>query len=193
MQENVGGIHGRCPRKSYYRVQLLHLRLAIRYVLVNPYILLAALLTVIGAAGAGFLGGRSYESGQNALEESKALKQLNATITRMNDEARDKEQRHAMKVSALANQLLKDKSDAKAKFDLDLAAIRAGSVKLRIPAKCPARPTGEVGTNPSGTTPAAKAELDPAAYDFFAGLTNEGDDAIRERNTCVEMLKADRK
>lgn len=67
------------------------------------------------------------------------------------------------------------------------STVRAGSVRLSIPttAACPTSPGTQNASSAIGPDP-ARTELDPATADDIVAITADGDQAIRDLNTCIE-------
>ena len=81
----------------------------------------------------------------------------------------------------------KDKADAKKSIDTLAADLRSGAVRLSIAT------TGQPAANGNGATTGpgqARAELDPAAAEALVRITADGDDAIRDLNSCIAQYDA---
>ncbi len=78
-------------------------------------------------------------------------------------------------------------------YERIIASLRNDTLRLSIPARCHAVETGGGASTPSASQPTARAELDPAAAEFLVALTREGDEAIAERNECIQRYNTIRK
>lgn len=79
---------------------------------------------------------------------------------------------------------LKDKANAKQSIDALSADLRSGALRLSV------RTTGQQPAS-GGLTAAgpgqARAELDPATAEALVRITADGDNAIRDLNTCIDQ------
>ena len=89
------------------------------------------------------------------------------------------EAERAVEVAKAADQLHKDKLDAQQKINQLRADVASGAQRLSIRASCAASITGG--------NPEARAELDPKAADDLITITADGDQAILELNSCVDL------
>lgn len=148
--------------------------------LFNPYVLVAIVLSIVGAFSGGYYKGNKDEAVRQQLE-----------IAKLNAEARQKEQALTAAVNAQATQLQKANQNAKLAQQKRNADIDSGNLKLRIPIKttiCPLPVSSDspvaTGTD-SGATPTA--ELDGETAKSLIAIAEEGDAAIRKLNTCLNL------
>lgn len=85
----------------------------------------------------------------------------------------------AVEAIKAADQLHKDKEDAQQKINQLRADVASGAQRLSIRASCSASATG-------GATE-ARAELDPKTADDLIAITADGDQAIIELNSCIDL------
>ena len=78
-----------------------------------------------------------------------------------------------------AEQLHKDKEDAEKKINQLRADVASGAQRLSIRASCSA--------TVAGGDPEARAELDPKTADDLIAITADGDQAIIELNSCIDL------
>src|SRR5450830_2153714 len=109
------------------------------------------------------------------------------TLVRATDEARQREQDAAKAQQDRANQLMKERDDARTDRDHFIAGVRSGAIRLSIPvvsrdADASSADAGTVAGNRNET----RAELDPEAAQFLDAIAGEGDDAIRQLNACID-------
>ena len=85
----------------------------------------------------------------------------------------------AIEAAKAADQLHKDKLDAQQKINQLRADVASGAQRLSIRASCSA-------TAASGAAE-ARAELDPKTADDLIAITADGDQAIIELNSCIDL------
>ena len=90
------------------------------------------------------------------------------TIENISKDYKDMEDRYT--------KLIKEKNEAKKKYDIILTRIRNSSVRVSVPAKkCVT----------SSTTGEKRAELNPETVERILSVGRDGDEAIRELNYCM--------
>jgi hypothetical protein len=139
----------------------------------NPYVILGFVLALIGAFFTGHHKGYAEAEAEQQVE-----------IARLNAEAREVEHVMTSKVNDLSTQLEKANSNAKVEIVKRNMSIADGTLRLSIPTKSPLCP-------PAGSTPAsgnteARAELEPAFAQALVAITDDGDNAIRQLNACID-------
>jgi len=145
--------------------------------LFNPAVWIGFLLSLAASFGFGY-----YKGG---IDEY--LKQQ-AEITRLNDEARQKEQALVTAVQTQATQLVKAEQNAKVLSQKRNTDIDSGALKLRIPVKTPTCPI-QATDNPtpaSGDSIQATAELDREVAKSIVAITDQGDANTRQLNACID-------
>ena len=150
--------------------------------LFNPYVLLGIVLAVLGSFGAGYYSGEQNEYERQQIE-----------IARLNEQARETEQRMGEVAQTYAQTLRKANNVAKAKEDKLRTDIASGERRLFIPvqASCPVSATADT-PSPAGNTE-TRAELDPRIAQSLVDLTSRGDQAIRKLNACIDQYETLRK
>ena len=145
--------------------------------LFNPAVWIGFLLSLAASFGFGY-----YKGG---IDEY--LKQQ-AEITRLNDEARQKEQALVTAVQTQATQLVKAEQNAKVLSQKRNTDIDSGALKLRIPVKTPICPiqTTDNPTPASGDSIQATAELDREVAKSIVAITDQGDANTRQLNACID-------
>lgn len=96
----------------------------------------------------------------------------------------------ATQIGQILESNLKDKAHAKKSIDALSAELRSGALRLSVAT------TGQQHGDLHSATPGLgqeRAELDPAAADALVRITAEGDDAIRDLNTCIDQYGAVRR
>lgn len=123
------------------------------------------------------------------------LGRANAKIIELTANYRQAEAKHANALASIATTYETRLSDAKAVHDRDVAAVRAGALRLRDPfAKCPlgsaAAPAGagsSLGDGPAG------AELSGAVTEFLLGEASRANAIVEQLTTCQQVVIEDRK
>lgn len=146
--------------------------------LFNPYVLLGIVLAVLGSFGAGYYSGEQNEYERQQIE-----------IARLNQQARETEQRMGEVAQTYAQTLRKANNVAKAKETKLRTDIASGERKLFIPVKtsCPVSASADSPT-PAGNTE-TRAELDSGVAQSLIDLTSRGDQAIRSLNACIDTYE----
>jgi len=144
--------------------------------LFNPWVLLGIVLIVFGAGTSGYFKGSADEYERQQIE-----------IARLNQQARETEQRMGEVAQTYAQTLRKANNVAKAKETKLRTDIASGERRLFIPvqASCPVSASAD-STPPSGDTE-TRAELDRGVAQALVDLTSRGDQAIRSLNTCIDQ------
>lgn len=142
----------------------------------SPYVLLGIAFAVLSAFGGGYWKGKDAEHQRQQIE-----------IARLNQEARETEQRMVEVAQTYAQTLRKANNVAKAKEDKLRTDLASGERKLFIPVKTEcAVPASADSPTTSGNTE-TRAELDPRIAQSLVDLTSRGDQAIRSLNACVDQ------
>ena len=142
----------------------------------NPYVLLG----IFSAIFITFLGG--YYKGSEVEKERQQVE-----IAKLNQEARETEQRMAAMANTYAQTLRKANDVAKTKENKLRTDLASGDRKLYVPVTttCPVSASADSPT-PSGNTE-TRAELDGRVAQALVDLTSRGDQAIRSLNACIEI------
>ena len=115
---------------------------------------------------------------------AKRDQEMQLEIARLNDEAREKEQKLAENLNQTSSQL-KEANDVVTKKQTDLdAAIRAG--RVRLGSSCVQAATSAATT--SGNNSEA-SESERETLRLIAQLAAEGDKAINELNACINAYE----
>ena len=145
--------------------------------LFNPWVMLGIISLLFTSFGGGYWKGADAERQRQQVE-----------IARLNQEARETEQRMAEVANTYAQTLRKANNVAKVKENKLRADIADGALKLRIPVKAPTCPVSASADSPapSGDTE-TRAELDGRTSQALIDITARGDQAIRDLNTCIDQ------
>ncbi|WP_313570011.1 hypothetical protein [Comamonas terrigena] len=149
-------------------------------------VLLCAVLLASFYAGVLFEGRRVARA---ATVELQDLQRRHARTTAwLRGERTEAEASLRHRITTLENQLSNDQKEADAAHNTHLAGLGAGTVRVHVPVVLPAscQPAGIQPPGLSGAEPGPTyAELDPAAAASLAGISHDGDQAIRELNHCI--------
>jgi hypothetical protein len=166
----------------------------------NPWLILGVVLAWLASlAAVGYWQRGDGETAATAAcvtRENAALVQANATIERLNREARAKEQAHTNAIAEIGAEHAKDKESIEARARDDVARARAGALRLRVPGGCSASGAGAAGetASPSGRRddpPASELPGEVAANLFqFAA---DADRDVKQLTACQAVVIEDRK
>ena len=145
----------------------------------NPYVILGFVLALLGSFSGGYWKGGKAEAEKQQLE-----------IARLNNEARQTEQRMAEVANTYAQTLRKANDAATIKENKLRADLATGTYSLRVPVKTPVCPVSTTADTPapSGSTETT-AELDGRIAQALVDLTARGDQAIRSLNACIDQYE----
>ena len=151
--------------------------------LFNPYVLLGIVLAILGSFGGGYYKGEQNEYDRQQIE-----------IARLNQQARETEQRMGEVAQTYAQTLRKANNVAKVKEDKLRTDIASGERKLFIPVKtsCPVPSAGNAASA-AGDSRETRTELDRSVAEALIAITADGDQAIRKLNACIDQYETLRK
>lgn len=159
--------------------------------LLNPWILLGAIVWTGLVASAGYMTGaeRATEvaDAKAARLHAAALQQqidADAEVLRIERDLRARDR-------AAYDNFYKESSRAKAETDRLIAGLRSDVIRLRVPVRytCPAAKE-DAGRSPApGTGEQGYAELDPGTAEDLVTVTRRGDDAIRKHSEVVDRYE----
>lgn len=175
-----------------------------------PFIALAAI--IIGALWGAYTFGVKTENARRVAEVSDLKRTHGDDLAAMDRAHRaalaaelrakaEREAQHAKDMAALDEKFTKEIEDAKRVSDRDIAAVRAGELRLRERFTCPAPgpaagPSG--GADKAGTTtglgddPAPGGLRQPDA-EFLIRYSDEADTVVRQLSACQAIVNRDRK
>jgi len=140
--------------------------------MLNPWVLLTIVLSILGAFGSGYYKGESDEFARNQIE-----------VSRLNEQSRASEQKLVEQNSSSIQQLQKVNQDAEKKQTQLRSDLATANLRLFVNTK------GGVSM-PSDSSVAnreTRGELDESTGNFLISLTTEGDKAINELNSCIDQ------
>ena len=144
------------------------------------YKLLGAFALLLVAFGSGFYAGHHVEA-QTAAAEVSSLKAADAqALAQSQAQARAQEQAADQRQATAKAIYEKDKADAKAHYDSDVAALRAGTLKLRSEWSCtPALAASVQSAAASGSSHDAAADQRDQDAATLVRIAADGDAQIR--------------
>lgn len=165
----------------------------------NPWIIVGVLVAWIASlAGVGYWQNQSGHIAERVswqAQDSANLKAANAKILTLEESARVNEQAHAAVIAALDAQYTKELQDAAAQKDRDVAAARAGALKLRYATESGAG-GGKLPDAPASTGPGngpSGSELPPETTASLYALADDADQVAKQLASCQAIVEADRK
>ena len=144
--------------------------------ILNPYVILGFVLVLIGAFFTGHHKGYSEAEAEQQIE-----------VAKLNSVAREVEHVMTGKVNDLSSKLQEANDHAKIEIIKRDTAIADGTLRLSVPTRsvCPT-PDSPASTNNTE----ARAELEPAFAQSLIAIADEGDNAIRQLNACIDAYNA---
>lgn len=139
------------------------------------------ILMVLACIVIGFVSGLTL--GRYRLEKTK--KEYAEAALQAEQTARAKEQAWQAAHNELQAKYEEEKKNAESKIAALRKRIRAGTVRLSVPATACA-----VSQNPGTGIAETRAELDGKTADDLVAIAADGDEAIRKLNLCIDQYKA---
>lgn len=166
----------------------------------NPYVIIGLLVAwLLSATGVGWwqnAAGHTAERSTWQGRENKELVDANASIKRLEEEARDTERKHVLALANIDRRYQKELQDAEDQKARDVAAARAGRIVLRIPSPCKGPDGGAtsgVASTPGSGDGQKTAELPrEVAANLFA-LADDANAVVRQLTECQAVILDDRK
>ena len=140
--------------------------------MLNPWVLLTIVLSILGAFGSGYYKGESDESARNQIE-----------VSRLNEQSRASEQKLVEQNSSSIQQLQKVNQDAEKKQKQLRSDLATANLRLFVTTKGGVSMPSDSSTSDRET----RGELDESTGNFLISLTTEGDKAINELNSCIDQ------
>lgn len=166
----------------------------------NPWVILGiAVMWALSLLGVGKwqrADGRAAERVEWQERDNKELADANATIKRLNDEARATEEKRAADMNVIATNYAKGYENAEARRRRDVAAARDGALVLRIPASACGSGGGETGPPrpaAAGGDGAPAIELPRAVTADLFALADDADQVADQLRSCQQIAINDRK
>ncbi len=166
----------------------------------NPYLIIG--LLIAWAASLGGVGWWQNEAGHVAErttwqgKESTELRLANTKVLALEEAARKTEQDHAASLAEIATDYERKLSDANKQRADDVAAVRAGTLRLRDPNPPGQRacgdPTGAVAAGPGQCDGGAPGELSGDLAEFLVTEADRADGVARQLTACQRVVMEDR-
>lgn len=166
----------------------------------NPYLIIGLLIGWLASlSGVGWwqnAAGHVAERSTWQTRENAELRTANDKIRSMQESARRSEQAHAAALAGVSTNYQKELSNANKQRAADIAAVRAGTLRLRVqyPASIHAlgdRPA-ETGPGTGGCDAPKGAELPESIVADLLGLAADADDITRQLTACQRVIIEDR-
>lgn len=157
----------------------------------DPRTILAAIGTACILLALGFVGGQHQASQAAAAREAAASAAAAQKLAEQTENEREKERLIARSLAAIADQHHQELTHAQQDRDRFIAGVRAGTIRLSIPIV--ADRAGAAGADRAaagGDRHETRAELAPEAGITLATIADDGDDAIRQLNACIDAYNA---
>ena len=181
------------------RSQLRH-RVEGALVIPNPWIILGIAvvwaLSVFGVGKWQYRVGQEHERVEWLARDNAALTAANAKIFALNNAARAKEKASVDAMATLSKRLTNERATNDARLKADAAAVRAGDLRLSIPASlvCPDGDfTGPPRPTASRSDGAARVELPQQITLDLLELAHDADAVADQLRACQTVVLNDRK
>ena len=144
-------------------------------------------LVLIALTVAAYFAGAWRASGECKAREAAATSAAKDALTQATERAKKTEKTMKQDLATLADQHKKELQDETVKRTRFIAAVRSGAVRLSIPivagrANAASADTAAAG----GDRHETRAELAPEAGAALAAIADDGDNAIRQLNSCID-------
>ena len=100
-----------------------------------------------------------------------------------------KEHKRAETLAAIGATHEQEKADLEKRRRADVAAARAGALKLRVANACPASNAGETSAAPGVGNDATTAELPREITEDLLGLANDADEVVTQLGACQNTIR----
>lgn len=125
------------------------------------------------------------------------MREFTAKVKALEAEKEKLEGQWKTQVAEVEAKRLKEKKDAKARYDRDLADARSGAIVLRDPGSTSGAcvpsssgsTTGETPATVSGSDGKTGSQLSPEATARLLGYANEADDIVRQLGSAQELIE----
>ena len=173
----------------------------------NPYVILAVLLTWAGSlVGVGYWQRHDGEIAERVTWQAKLetqMQQANSALEAAQSAARKAEQEHAQQLADISANYQQELQDASKQHAVDVAAIRAGTLRLRDPGSHPhacesgvsqtSSPAGGRDDQANSGLPGPDAGvLSDSAAGFIVGEADRADRLAKQLSACQAVINADR-
>jgi hypothetical protein len=149
--------------------------------------------------GRGYARGKSETVAEYAKRDNQALQDALAKVAQLQAEVQSREQAHEDRLEQIRNKQRKETANAKRQHDNDLAAVRAGTLRLRDPGhpagttQCDQRAGPAPGATAGLGDGAAAGGLSEAAAGFLLQLVHDADRNTRQLTDAQQVIEAQRR
>lgn len=177
----------------------------------------AGIIMAVAAGGilvashwAAYRHGISMENADRRTEVAELVREQNQRLGQLQDEHSkaltaelqrrlDEQDQHARDMAALDVKFTKEMTDAKRQAEADVAAVRAGAVRVRERFTCPS--AGAAGASGAGTAAGRTASVGDAAQaaglqaadaEFLLSEAGRADEVTLQLQACQEIVRRDR-
>lgn len=156
--------------------------------LFNKYVLGA--LAIVGVLGAGWWWHTSEvdDAVEKALTAQKA--RLDAALLVAQLRIGELEKEHEKLLIQIGIHYKKEFEDVEARRVRDVAAARAGTLRLRIPGSVCPGPATQAGAAPAGSDGAEAGELPREVAADLLTLANDADNVVNQLTACQAVVRA---
>lgn len=130
-----------------------------------------------------------YTEYDNAVTENERATDIaRQRYSELKDKVKEKEARLDKDLSTLNENHRKELADEKNKRNIFIAGVRNGTIRLSIPVVSSCSRIANSTDSPTGQIDRyeTRAELTPAAGSALTAIADEGDEAIRNHNACID-------
>ena len=148
--------------------------------------------------GRGFDRGKAQTESAYKDRDNKALQAALAKVAQLQAEVLAREQAHEKALDQIRNKQRKEAADAKRQHDNDLAAVRAGTLRLRDPGatsatQCDRGTQSATGSTAGVSDGAQTGGLSEAAAGFLLQLVHDADRNTRQLTDAQSVIEAQRR
>jgi len=149
--------------------------------------------------GRGFDRGKAQTESAYKDRDNQALQDALARVAQLQAEVQAREQAHQQALDEIRNKQRKEAADAKRQHDADLAAVRAGTLRLRDPgrpagtAHCDRGPEAATGSTAGVSDGAAPGGLSEEATGFLLQLVHDADRNTRQLADAQAVINEQRR
>lgn len=144
-------------------------------------------LAIIALCAAAYFAGNNTASSKYKAREVAANSAAKTKLEEATDHVRETEKLMVQNLATLTDQHKKELQNETAKRNRFIADVRSGAIRLSIPVITrSADATSDDPSVASGNQHQTRAELTPEAGITLAAIADDGDDAIRQLNSCID-------
>lgn len=155
------------------------------------------------ATGAIYLHHAGYKAGAASVQtrwDAQKLVDANAyaqTLEKVDAQHRQQQAQWEQQLAAASTQYQEDKHNVEKQRDAAIAALRAGTLRLRDPGATPTVAVGgsavpNTAASAGGRAAGGGAELSRASSEFLLGIAADADEIVQRLTACQAVVRADR-